>query len=156
MSYESNFTGQTRLIKALRELKSIAEGCLRELGGPSAVGRPTTKLARGERVQVKRTLTADHFSFSTNRLAFVKRHARGRSGHQKFTLLLAYLAKGDISQRVASAVVKKQWNKMKGVLGGKYNGAYANRAMAEGWVDSPKHGVYTLSASWKDALADNG
>jgi hypothetical protein len=84
----------------------------------------------------------------------MKKHARGVRSPQKFTLLLAHLAKGNVAQQVPSGELKNQWNKMKVVLGGKFNSAYANRAKANGWVDTPKHGVYTLAASWREALAN--
>lgn len=152
MSDESNITDQTKLIAALQEIKTIAEECIRAVGERSEVRRPRKKLAQVKHAQVKRPLEAVPLSFNTNRLAFMKKHARGLSGRQKFTLLLAHLGKRDISQQVSSAEVEKHWNKMKVVLGGKYNGVYANRAKAEGWVETPKHGVYTLSAFWKDSL----
>jgi len=94
-----------------------------------------------------------NLSFDMNVLAFMNAYARGMKGPQKFTLLLAYLAKGDVAQRVAPAVLKGHWNKMKAVLGGRFNPAHANRAKAKGWVDSPEHGVYTLSDRWKGCIA---
>lgn len=82
----------------------------------------------------------------------MKKTSRGLSGPQKFTLLLAHLGDGNVSKEISSAELEKQWNKMKVVLGGKFNGAYGNRAKANGWVDAPKHGTYVLSNTWESAL----
>jgi hypothetical protein len=83
---------------------------------------------------------------------FMKRNAQGVSGAKKFTLLVAHLAKGDLDVEVPRADVEKQWNKMKGLLGGPFNAAHSSRAKDNGWVDSPKFGAYKLLAGWEGAL----
>ena len=88
-------------------------------------------------------------NFSTPIRAFVKQHASDLSGSQKFALLVAYLAKGDSDKEVLMVDVEKRWNKMKPLLGGKLNRAHSTRAKENGWVDSPKHGVYVVLPSWK-------
>ncbi len=81
--------------------------------------------------------------------AFVKRHARGMGGPQKFTLLLARMVSGDTKREVPFATIRKQWGKMTGLLG-KWNGAHTIRAKEHEWVDSPKTGMYALLPGWKD------
>lgn len=81
--------------------------------------------------------------------AFVKKHARGMGGPQKFTLLLARMAGGDTKKEVSFATIQKQWGKMTGILG-KWNGAHTIRAKEHEWVDSPKTGMYALLPDWKD------
>lgn len=88
-------------------------------------------------------------SFSTPIRAFVKQHARDMSGAKKFTLLAAYLAKGQMGKEVQMTEIEKQWNKMKPLLGGKLNRAHSTRAKESGWVDSPKYGVYVILPDWK-------
>lgn len=90
-------------------------------------------------------------SFGGNPRAFMKRHSVGLSGSEKFTLLLAKLAQGDVSKTVSRSDIFATWDKMTGILG-KSNGAYANRAKDNGWVDSPKNGVYVLCDSWVEIL----
>lgn len=137
---------QGKLILILQEIGALVDEAIHELGGTDSAGKkPSIPRA-------KRPLKATQLSFNTNVLAFMKQHARGLKGPQKFTLLLARLAKGNLSHEVPFAELEKRWNKMKVVLGGKFNGAYANRAKANGWVDTPKYGVYSLSTSWKEAL----
>lgn len=91
-------------------------------------------------------------SLDLNPLAFMKRYGAGLSGPHKFTLLLARLTAGDPSKGIAVAELSNQWNKMKSVMEGPFNPAYANRAKANGWVDTHKQGIYVLCASWKEAL----
>jgi hypothetical protein len=81
--------------------------------------------------------------------AFVKQHAHDLSGPEKFALLVAYLTKGDSQKGVLIVEVEKQWNRMKPLLGGKFNLAYTTRAKDNGWVDSPKRGVYVVLPGWK-------
>lgn len=138
-----------KLIAIFQQIRGLVDNAIEDLAG---TGR---KIERPNVHQKKQAVNTTRLSFDMNLLAFMSKYARGRSGHQKFTLLLARLAKGSVAQQVPSAELKKQWNKMTAVLGGKYNHAYANRAKAGGWVDTPKHGVFTLSNSWKEALTEN-
>ena len=80
---------------------------------------------------------------------FMKRYARGASffGSRKFALLVARIAGGDLSAEVPISDVQKQWGKMKGILGA-FNAAFTTRAKDDGWVDSPKFGIYSLLPGW--------
>ena len=97
---------------------------------------------------------ATRLPFSLNSRAFMNKSAKGMSGSQKFTLLLAHLAQGKVDQEISRERVASEWNRMKSVLGGPYNGAHATRAKAEGWIDSAKWGHYQLSDSWKEVTGD--
>ena len=70
-------------------------------------------------------------------------------GPQKFTLLLARMVGGDTKKEVPFATIRKQWGKMKGLLG-KWNGAHTIRAKEREWVDTPKTGMYALLPGWRD------
>jgi len=91
--------------------------------------------------------------FSINERAFVKRYASGKSGPKKFTLLLAYLAKGQVNSNIELSDIKKHWNKMtaKNMLG-KFNMFYPNDAKTRGWIDSKEYGAYNLTNEWKKLL----
>ncbi len=143
---------RAKLLATLLQIKTLTHEAMKEV----EIGPRGGKSNAVTSAQPKPPVTAAHLSFSTNVLAFMNKHARGLKGPQKFTLLLARLAKGKTSQQVPRTQLKSHWNKMKVVLGGKFNPAHANRAKAKGWVDSPKHGLYTLSISWKDGLKNNG
>lgn len=90
--------------------------------------------------------------FSLPLRPFMKRYAAGASGPKKFAILVARMAKGDLKAEVAFSEIEKQWNKMKQLMDGAFNGAHATRAKDHGWVDSPKHGVYKLLGDWRGAL----
>jgi hypothetical protein len=81
--------------------------------------------------------------------AFAKKHAAGMGGPQKFTLVLAHMAGGDTKKQIVCADVEKQWNRMSGLLGSKFNSAYPTRARDQGWVDSTGKGTYRLLTDWR-------
>jgi len=140
---------EDRCILILRQIKSLIEQAIQECDG---IARTKKKPIVSDKRQ---GATLSGLSFKMNALAFMNKNARGLSGPQKFTLLVARLVEGSTSKQIASTDVQKHWNKMKGVLGGKFNPAYANRAKVNGWVDGPKHGTYVLSENWKSALEKN-
>jgi hypothetical protein len=82
---------------------------------------------------------------------FVKRHGVDMGGPKKFTLLLAYLAKGDLKKTIQFVEIKKHWNKMtaKSLLGMEFNTFYPASAKENDWVNSEKNGSYNLRPSWK-------
>jgi len=91
--------------------------------------------------------------FSINERAFVNRYATEKSGPKKFTLMVAYLAKGEIEKNIQLSEIKKRWSKMsaKSLLG-EFNMFYPNDAKTRGWIDSKEHGSYCLTNEWKDML----
>jgi site-specific DNA-cytosine methylase len=92
-------------------------------------------------------------NFSLPIRAFVRRYAKNLSGPQKFTALVAKLAKGKAGVAISLKDVEKRWNQMTHSLGS-YNGAHSSRAKDNGWVDSPKRSFYVLVPGWTDALND--
>lgn len=135
-----------KLISTLRQIKAIVDEAI---GGAGHEQASTTSAPRSLKNFDPKVVS---ISFNANVLAFMNKHARGLKGSQKFTLLLARLTKGSTAEEKSLGELKKQWNKMKSVLDGEFNPAHANRAKARGWVDSPKHGIYSLSTSWKECL----
>lgn len=95
-----------------------------------------------------------NIDFSINERAFVKRCAISKSGPKKFTLLLAYFAKGEVDKNIKLREIKEYWEKKmsaKNMLG-KFNMFYPNDAKNHGWVDSKEHGKYNLTNEWKNVL----
>lgn len=91
-------------------------------------------------------------TFSGNVRGFIKTYRRrGMSGAEAFALLLAYMTKGASSQEIKLSEVEKQWGKLKSLLG-EFNRAHTTRAKENGWVDSPKQGIYVLLPAWKEVL----
>jgi hypothetical protein len=92
------------------------------------------------------------FDFRLPTRAFMKKYSGELSGPKKLTLLVAYLSKGQTDQPVARAAVERVWKKMAGLLGGGYNAAYDTRARDNGWISSPKAGVFQLLNGWFEAI----
>jgi len=110
---------------------------------------PGKRPARQAKPSSVKTVGKAAVNFSTPIRAFVKLHARDMSGPQKFALLVAYLTKGDGKKELPMTDVEKNWNRMKPLLGGKFNVAYTTRAKDNGWVDSPRRGFYVILPGWK-------
>ena len=110
--------------------------------------------------QVKKTdskkatsATAAGIVFTLNERAFVSRYATDKSGPKKFTLMLAFLAKGEIEKNIQLSEIKKHWGKMTSkALLGKFNMFYPNDAKTRGWIDSKEYGSYSLTSEWKEIL----
>lgn len=115
-------------------------------GKQSRVVSGRTKSLSGEAPHV-----ATAVNLSSPVRPFMKKHARNKGGAQKFTLLLAHITKGDTKKEVGMSAIQKQRGKMKGILG-EWNTAHATRAKDQEWVDSPKHGTYSLLPNWKGAI----
>ena len=113
---------------------------------PKLSSRPTRSSRAGSRKG-----SPVRANFSTPMRAFVKAHARTLSGPKKFALLVAYLSKNNPEKTVPLTDIESNWNKMTGLLG-EYNPAHSTRAKDNGWVDSPKQGVYVIVPGWEIIL----
>jgi hypothetical protein len=120
---------------------------------PARLAKPSGRKAP---VGVKAPSTATQsIDFDLPPRAFMKQRARHASGPKKFVLLLAHMTKGNTTANVQRVDVEKLWNRMTAILSGEFNGAYATRAKENGWVDTPRHGVYKLLPGWAKALNDD-
>lgn len=109
------------------------------------------KITKEERKS--KVIASPDINFSINERAFIKRYATNKSGPKKFTLLLAYLTKGELEKSIELNEIKKNWNKMKAkTLLGKFNMFYPNEAKTKGWIDSRKYGTYCLANEWENVL----
>jgi hypothetical protein len=97
-------------------------------------------------------INAGAIDFSMPMRPFVKKYGKGMNGAKKFTLLVAFLTKGDSSVKVTLAEVEKSWNKMtaKSLMGVKFNRLYPSQAKDNDWTHAEKTGSYNLRPSWKD------
>lgn len=137
---------KTELLQKLKQSQGLIRECLEILGenGEEVLGELTKEGVRGDLSVV--------IDFKKPIRPFIKEYTNDKSGPKKFTLLVAYLIKGDMSQSVLLSEVEKQWNKMKSLLGGDFNRFYSSQAKDKDWVDSPKQGLYILRPKWKDVL----
>ena len=148
MSKENSRVEKTELVKRLEQMRTLVDDCLAEL----SVSKTKSPKARPGRTQTTRDIKPIDFSVQVK--AIVKRYARRMSGPEKFTLLVAWLTKGDQKVEVPLNAVVALWNKMtaRDLLGGKFNHFYPNQAKTNDWVESKKTGKYSLRPSWKEIL----
>jgi CHASE2 domain-containing sensor protein len=130
-------------LEQAHELLGEALSLLKRKKGKAPVKSPST---------TKEKPTNGALDFATPIRAFVKRHGNGMSGPKKFTLLVAYLTKGETTKNVSLSEIEKQWNKMKAksLLGMKFNRFYSSQAKDNDWVNAGKTGSYNLRPSWKE------
>lgn len=107
-------------------------------------GKAPTRVNRSIAVSSDRQTKVD---FTIPIRAFLKKYSAGLSGPEKFTLLLAYLAKGNENKSIALADIQSAWPTS--LMGGKFNPAYTIRAKDNDWVHTESAGSYRLRPSWK-------
>lgn len=106
-----------------------------------------------KRIKLNQPKPTSDVDFSINERAFVNRYATGKSGPRRFTILLAYLARGKVDKNVELSEIRKRWNKMSAkYLLGKFNMFYPSEAKTRGFVDSKQYGFYSLTKEWKNVL----
>lgn len=107
----------------------------------------------GNKKETISQIAKQNIDFSINERAFVKRYATDKSGPKRFTLLLAYLVKGEVDKNFDLSDIKNHWGKMsaKNMLG-KFNMFYSNDAKNRGWIDSKEYGKYNLTKEWENVL----
>lgn len=101
---------------------------------------------------IKTPVHSGKFDWSLNERAFVTRYAKNMTGTEKFVLLVAYLAKGEVDTSVTLSSVEKLWSKMtaKSLLGMHFNRKYTSDAKARGWLDGAGQGKYQLTYGWTE------
>lgn len=130
----------------LRQIVSLAEACLAELG----VAKPKDQGRVARAASKKIAIQIGKLNFKLNSRAFFKKYGKGLSGPKRFVLVVAYLAKGNKQSDITSDEVKNCWNKHQKLLGGKLTtGVYGTRAKEDGWLDAAKNGSYHLTDSWE-------
>ena len=134
------------LTRKLEQIRLIVQECLVALSSSSAAKNEARK-PRGSR-----TAGSSQIDFDLPVRAFMKAYAKPVSGHARFALLIVRLAKGKEGVDISMKEINHEWNKIRGLLGGELKRIYSTRAKENGWVDSKKHGVYTLRHSWRHIL----
>ncbi len=110
------------------------------------LGMPRTKAGR-------HTATAPQtagLDFGLPVRPFIKKYATGMSGPKRLALLVARFAEGDVATDIQRTNVRKTWDTMTSLLGGRFNPAYDTRARENGWISSPKPGLYRLLPNWSE------
>ena len=146
---KGNSTDQ-ELTRHLQTARDAIDTALRLLNS----GVPQSRQPRATKTSRAAPTNPGPLDFTMPLRAFVKKYSGGLNGAKKFTLLLAYLSKGDTSKTVQLSDIEAQWNKMKakGLLGMKFNRLYSSEARENDWASTETNGVYRLRPSWKVIL----
>lgn len=139
-------SSQDEILRRLEQIRDSVDETIRLLGKTNR--RPKARA----RVQLANNPPADirsRLDFGMPMRAFFKKYQPGLSGPKKFTLLVAYLSKGNPQKPVPAADLRKSWNKMKGLLGFEFNTFYSTSAKDSDWVDAEKNS-YRLRPAWKE------
>ena len=139
-------SSQDEILRRLEQIRDSVDETIRLLGKTNR--RPKARA----RVQPPNNPPADIHSrldFGMPMRAFFKKYQAGLSGPKKFTLLVAYLSKGNPQKPVPTADLRKSWNKMKGLLRFEFNSFYSTSAKYSDWVDAEKNS-YRLRPAWKE------
>lgn len=138
----------SKLLAKLEQARTLIAECIGELAGATP-----QKSKRGRvperRLQQSIPIKVD---FDANERHFMKDHAKGLGGGKKFTLVLAYLAKGDANREVRLKDIETTWSRMTGILGD-FNRKYSSDAKELGLVNTKKQGIYVLRPQWKQILS---
>ena len=147
---KENDAGRAELIGRLEQAHELLGDAL------SILRKEKTKAPVKTSSATNKKTTHRALDFSTPIRAFVKRNGNGMSGPKKFTLLVAYLTKGETTKQTSLAEIEKQWNKMtaKSLLGMKFNRFYSSQAKENDWVITGKTGSYSLRPSWKEVFGE--
>jgi hypothetical protein len=149
MSKENRASQSKDVVATLQQVRTLVDECIAGLAGkPLARSRKEAAPSRLRKLQPRRSL-----DFSANVRAFVKAHAKDLNGGRKFTLLLAYLAKGEANKEIQLKDIETTWDRMTSLLG-KFNRKYSNDAKELGSVDTKKQGVYVLRPQWRELIAE--
>jgi hypothetical protein len=145
-----NKPNNRELVNKLQQARALLDECIDGLQG-----QPRRKSARTRTTPLlpKSSQASSKFDFSANVRSFVKDHASGLSGGEKFGLLLAYLAKGDVKAEIKLKDIESTWNRITSLLGD-FNRKYSNDAKEHGLVNTKKHGIYVLRPQWRDILTN--
>lgn len=89
--------------------------------------------------------------FNLNVRAFFKKYSKGLTGPKNFTLVAAFLSKGQVGKSISAENIADCWNKNFSFLGGKKltSRTYGTRAKENEWLDSKKYGFYELTSKWQ-------
>lgn len=136
---------QELLKQNLNEIKRLTDSCL------NALGRTKDQITTTAKLKPSSKSKSPEIDFELPIRPFIKQNAKKMSGPKKFTLLVAYLAKGDINKQVLLSEIAKEWNRMtaKHLLGLKFNRYFTSEAKDHDWVETKKKGFYNLRSSWK-------
>ena len=137
---------QDKLVASLQQIKLIADECL------DAVRQQNKSRTSKKKSQQHDPQKAVQIDFSKPLRPFMKMYGKDLSGPKKFTLLLSWLAKGELKKEVELSEIERRWNRMTSLLDMKFNRFFPANAKDNDWVESKKKGKYNLRPAWRDVI----
>ena len=134
------------LIDKLNASRALLDECI------SMIQKGTESIKQPKKIEKPVIIAHGEVDLNMPLRAFAKRHAKGRGGPAKFTILLARLVEGVESKTIPLSTIADEWSKMTSILGGGFNRFYSNQARERDWVTTTKTGNYQLRPSWREAL----
>ena len=140
-----------KLISSLQQIQALTEECIAGLGDTAESKAGRRKVPAAPALTTK----ALRIDFDMPTRPFIKKYAKGMSGPQRFTLLLAGLVNGDLKKEVQLKEIHKTWNAMTALMDKmKFNRFFTSQAKDRDWVESKQRGFYSLRPSWKEIFKD--
>ncbi len=120
----------------------------------SALPVKTKKLPTKAKPEKSAKITKKNLDFELSPRAFMKKiGAKHLSGPVKITALIAYLSKGNTNTPVKAADARKQWLKMKSILG-KFNTFYFTPAKENAWIHPSAPASYKIRKEGLEILQE--
>lgn len=138
---KENERSELETITMIQNARDLLDEVLRGMKGKAAKPKPSAV--------AKPKLNPTNIDFSIPTRAFIKKYSGGMNGAKKFTLLVAFLSKGNPNNKIRLADVESCWNKATALLGTKFNRLYTSEAKDNDWVNTEKTGSYYLRPDWK-------
>lgn len=139
-----------KLVSSLRQIERLVALCLAAVDEQPSLAAVKPNKAGEKRRHAP--ASAEQPNFTLPLRPFANKYARGKSGPEKFALVLAHMTKAKLRVPVNLTTIRKEWGKMTELLED-FNFAYTTRAKNNGWVDSPKKNAYTLLPGWTEILS---
>lgn len=99
----------------------------------------------------KEGLKTHGLDFSMAKRAFIKKYCKDKSGENVFTIIIAYLSKGD-KKKIEYEEIRKTWKSCEGLIDSSWHSNYGSRAKEKDLVFSPENGTYQLRPNWINAF----
>src|SRR5437879_3011082 len=97
---------ERQLVQRIEEARDALTKALKLLEKDYSASLTTTRKAS----KSTRPFGSATLDFAMPMRAFVKKHGQGMNGSKKFTLLIAYVTKGDTSKTVPLSQIESCWN----------------------------------------------
>jgi len=133
---------QETILQKIKQAQGLLQECMDNLSP-----------ARKPAIVMKKTANkqSSGINFEQEERPFFKNNINKKmNGQKRFTLVVAYLARGLNDKRISKNEIEKIWKKVGVFMGEPCKNIYGTRAKDDEYLFSPEHGVYMLGNKWKN------